>query len=146
MSTPPQAIQNLARQILAGEPARVESSNDGTNQAVRASEKLRMPLTRLAGTAGFSSLLSRALVLARRQAPALERLRVEADGSLAGFDEVQQDSASAEAVRREELILVTELLSLLITFIGQPLTLRLVREAWPDASTKIMTLSTEETP
>ena len=61
--------------------AHVESSNDDADQVVRACEKLRVPLTRLAGTTGFSSLLSRALALAMRQAPSLERLRVEADGS-----------------------------------------------------------------
>ena len=30
--------------------------------------------------------------------------------------------------------ITAHLLGLLVTFIGEPLTLRLVREAWPDAS------------
>ena len=131
MSPPPPAIQDLARRLLAGEPARVESSHGEADQAVRACERLRSPVTKLIGAAGFASLLSRALALARRQAPSLEGLRVGADGSLAGFNEVQQDSGAAEAARHGGVVLLAELLGLLVTFIGQPLTLRLVREAWP---------------
>ncbi|MDB5353630.1 MAG: hypothetical protein JWN24_83 [Phycisphaerales bacterium] len=146
MSTPPPTIQNLARHLLAGGPAHVESSNGDVTQAARACEKLRAPLTKLAGTAGFSSLLSRALALARRQTPSLQGLRVEADGSLAGINDIQQDADPAEAARHGGVILVAELLNLLVTFIGEPLTLRLVREAWPDASMEVMTLNTEEKP
>ena len=146
MSTTAPAIQNLARRVVASELARVSSSHGDPDRAVRACEKLRVPLTRLAGAAGFSSLLSRALVLAKRQAPSLEGLRVEADGSLAGFTEGQRDSGAAEAARYGGVVLVAELLGLLVTFIGQPLTLSLVREAWPDASVETITLSSEETP
>ena len=134
MSTTPPAIQNLARQLLAGELARVESSHGDADQAVLACEKLRVPLTKLIGAAGFSSLLSRALALAKRQAPSLEGLRVGSDGLLTGFNEVRQDSGAAEAARDWGVVLVAELLGLLVTLIGQPLTLSLVREAWPDAS------------
>ena len=150
MSTTPPAIQNLARQLLAGEPASVESSHGDADQAVRACEKLRAPLTKLIGAAGFASLLSRALALARRQAPALKGLRVGADGLLTGFNEVQQDSGAAEAAadagRHWGAVLVAELLGLLVTFIGEPLTMSLVREAWSDASIESMTLSSEENP
>jgi hypothetical protein len=144
MSPPPPAIQDLARRLLASEPARVESPHGDADQAVLACERLRVPLTKLIGAAGFASLLSRALALARRQAPPLEGLRVGADGLLTGFNEVQQDSGAAEAARHWGAVLVAELLGLLVTFIGQPLTLSLVREAWPDASVETMTLTKEE--
>lgn len=146
MSTTAPAIQNLARRLVASELARVSLSLGDADQAVRACEKLRVPLTRLAGAAGFSSLLSRALVLAKRQAPSLEGLRVEADGSLGGFTEGQHDSGAAEAARHGGVVLVAELLGLLVTFIGQPLTLSLVREAWPDVFVETITPSSEETP
>jgi len=146
MSTTPTAIQNLARQLLAGDPALVESSNDGdADRAVRACEKLRVPLTRLAGVMGFSSLLSRALALATRQAPSLKNLRVEADGSLVKVDEIRRE-LDAEEARRGSVVLVVELLRLLIMLIGEPLTLSLVREAWPDASLETTILRMEETP
>ena len=140
MTTPP-AIQKLARHLLAGELARGLSSNGEAGQAVLACEKLRVPITKFAGAAGFSSLLSRALTLARRQAPSLEKLRVDADGSVAGCSEFQQD---AEAAREGGVVLVAELLGLMVTFIGERLTLNLVREAWPDASLEGMTLNNKE--
>ena len=143
MSKTSPAIQRLARYLLGGELSCIQSSNGGPGQAVRACEKLRVPLTKFAGAAGFSSLLSRALTLARRQAPSLERLRVDADGSLAGFSEIQHD---AEAAREGGVVLVAEFLGLLVTFIGERLTLSLVREAWPDAPVEIMTLNAEEKP
>ena len=146
MSTTPPAIQNLARRLLASEPARVGSSHGDADQAVLACERLRVPLTKLVGTAAFASLLTRALALASRQAPSLQGLRVGADGLLTGFNEVQQDSGTVEPARDWGAVLVTELLGLLVTLIGQPLTLNLVREAWPDASLETLTLSDEETP
>lgn len=136
----------LARRLLAGEAARAGWSHGDVEQAVRACENMRVPLTKLIGSAGFSSLLSRAVALAKRQAPWLEGLRVEADGSLAGLEELQPDSGAPEAARHGGAILVAELLGLLVTFIGQPLTLGLVHEAWPDASLETMTPGIEENP
>ena len=144
MSAPPPAIQNLARQLV-GAPEGGESSQGDAGQAVRACEKLRAPLAKLIGAAGFASLLSRALALAKRQAPSLEGLRVEADGLLAGSNEVPQDSDALEGARHGGVVLVAELLGLLVTFIGEPLTLSLVREAWPDALVETTALSNEET-
>ena len=135
---------NLARRLLAGEAAHAGSSRGDADQAVGACDKLRAPLTRLVGAAGYSSLLSRALSLAKRQAPSLEGLRVEADGSLAGINEIQPDSHVSEEARHGGAFLLAELLGLLVTFIGVPLTRSLVREAWPDAPVETMTLSTKE--
>jgi hypothetical protein len=143
--TPTPAIQELARQLLAGTPAGAESSGDAA-QIVRTCEKLRAPLSKFAGAAGFASLLSRALALAKRQAPSLEGLWVLADGTLIGFNEIPQDLAAADATRQGGIILVTELLGLLVMFIGEPLTVSLVREAWPYASIDTLNLKTEEKP
>ena len=145
MSTSHPGIQNLVRKLLASEPAGLGSSHGDAGPAVRACEKLRVPLTKLIGGAGFSSLLSRALALAKRQAPWLEALRVEADGSLSGFNN-QQDSGAADTARHGGEVLVVELLGLLVTFIGWSLMLSLVREAWPDAAVDTMIPDTEETP
>jgi hypothetical protein len=139
----PLSIQRVVRHLFSVESAHAESSNGALDQAVAVCERLRVPLTKLAGAAGFSSLLSRALVLARRKAFSLEGLRVEADGALAGFDEVSPD---LHAARNGGVILISELLSLLILFIGEPLTLGLVREAWPDAPIGTTKPTTEETP
>jgi len=103
---------------------------------------LRGPLTKLAGTVGFASLLSRALMIAQRQAPALAKWHVGADGVLEGFS----DAPAAEATRQGGMILLSELLSLLVTFIGEPLTLRLMHEAWPKLTLKTLTPRTEAQP
>ena len=145
MSAAPRSIQELARQLLAAEPARVRSIDGSLPPALRACEKLRVPLTKLAGAAGYSSLLSRALTMARRQVPALAGTRVEADGSLAGFARIQPESAAVDEAEGGAALLA-ELLGLLVLFIGLSLTLRLVREAWPEVSLEAMTLSIEEKP
>lgn len=85
--------------------------------------KLRPPLIALTGTAGFRSLLSRALTLARREAQGLGAVRVQPDGSLEGLE--------GEATQART-VLVGYLLTLLITFIGETLTMRLLHDVWPD--------------
>jgi hypothetical protein len=133
MSTAHPSLHDLARRLLAIEAASAQSSDAHVDEAVRVCEKLRAPLVKFAGLAGFSSLLSRALALAKAEVPALKTVRVRADGVLEGFDEVER-TQSSEAPNKEAVVLVAQLLGLLVTFIGNPLTLRLVRDAWPDVS------------
>lgn len=144
MSPAPKAIFDLARVLIAGEPAGAAAPYGEVGRAVRACEKLRTPLTKLAGAAGYASLLSRALVLAGRQAPSLSGLRVQADGSLAGWEQGQDAPAPPDAAPEGGAVLLAELLGLLVTFIGEPLMLSLVREAWPDASHSKPTRRPEE--
>ena len=128
MKTTTPAIENLARRLIALEAAR-DPSDGLAGAAVPACEKLRAPLARLVGVAGFRSLLSRALALAKAEVPSLETVQVRPDGSLEDLDGIgRTHDVEAGAV------VVAQLLGLLVTFIGEPLTLRLVREAWPDAS------------
>jgi hypothetical protein len=100
---------------------------------VQVCEKLRLLLSKLAGAAGFQSLMSRALAMAKAEVPSLEAVQVRADGSLAGFDGGGQNQ-HAGAIGQGGVVVVAQLLGLLVTFIGDSLTLRLVRDAWPDAA------------
>jgi hypothetical protein len=70
---------------------------------------------------------------------------VREDGSLEGLEGIAQ-SQEAGAAEEAGLVLVAHLLELLVTFIGEPLTLRLVRDKWPDASMDRADLRTEEKP
>jgi hypothetical protein len=106
-------------------------------------EKLRVPLTKFAGVVGFRSLLTRALALANAEVPALKVLQVLSDGKLDRVGELAQ-SQDPETLKKGAIALVAHLLGLLVTFIGQPITLRLVQDAWPDASIDAMDLRTEE--
>lgn len=138
-------IRDLARRLLALEAAQGRPSDDRPDEAVKVCEKLRAILSRLAGVAGFRSLLSRALALAKAEAPPLGAVKVRADGSLEGFDEVERCQGTG-AARDAGVVLVAELLGLLVAFIGQSLTLSLVRAGWPDATLDGMGSSTGEMP
>ena len=122
-------MRDLARRLLA---ASQSASDPQVHEAVLVSDKLRISLTRFAGADGFTSLLRRALALARAEVPSLQSVKVGADGRLEGFEllaaQTGMDVAAAAAA------ITAHLLGLLVTFIGEPLTLALVREAWPDIS------------
>lgn len=113
----------MARRLIALE------ARGPAEAAVRACDKLRAPLSTLAGVAGFRSLMGRALVLATAEVPALKSVRLGPDGALEGFAAAVPE-ADADAAGTA---IVAQLLGLLVTFIGEPLTLRLVRDAWPEA-------------
>src|SRR5436305_6272169 len=84
MSTALPETRDFARRLIALEAARDEPPAPGGSAAVRVCEKLRLPLARLVGTEGFRSLLSRAVALAKSEAPSLDAV-VRADGSLEGL-------------------------------------------------------------
>ena len=133
MDSPSPSSRKLARRLLAAEAARPGAADaPARHEAVRVCEKLRISLTRFAGEEGFTSLLRRSLALARAQAPSLSRITVKPDCSLEGLEALaaQDPRAGIEA----GLAITAHLLELLVTFIGEPLTLRLVRDGWPDTS------------
>ena len=140
--TSPQ-IQDLSRRLLAFEAAHDNSSDEGVDVAVQVIEELRMHLIKLAGVDGFRSILSRALTLAKAEVPLLNMVRVRANGSLEGFNEIDQ-SQDAGAAEQAGVVLVAHLLELFVTFIGAPLTLSLVQDIWKDASMNGANSSTEE--
>ena len=132
MDTPSPSMRELAQRLLALEAATQSGSDPHVHEGVRVCDKLRISLTRFAGADGFTVLLGRALVLARADVPSLKTVKITADGRLEGFEGFV---AEAGNVAIEAATAITaHLLGLLDTFIGEPLTLRLVREAWPEAS------------
>ena len=123
----------MAQRLLTYEALAGENSEAAESAAFRVCTKLRRPLITLAGVAGFRSLLSRALTLARAEAPSLSAVQVAADGSLKGLDELEPQ-IDTEQARDGGAILITQLIGLLLTFIGEGLTLRLVQDVWPEAA------------
>lgn len=120
-------IQKLAQHLLVLEGMRAVASDADTNLAVRVIEQFRVRLIKLAGVQGFRSLLSRALTLVKQENPALAGVRIGEGGALEGVAKIGKSE-------EDELVLVTQLLELLTTFIGESLTLQLVRDAWPGAA------------
>jgi hypothetical protein len=125
--------RHLAQRLLAYEAVAGKNSEPAESAAFRVCAKLRRPLTILAGVAGFRSLLSRALALSTAEAPSLSAVQVAADGSLKGLDELTSQIDEKQA-RDRGAILIAQLLGLLLTFIGEGLTLRLVQDVWPEAA------------
>src|ERR1035441_7688936 len=121
----PQQTRELAQRLIAYEGAASNTSEPMELAAFRVCETLRRPVCALAGVDGFRALLSRALTLARAEAPCLSAVRVAADGSLQGLDELGRQ-IDKDQVREGGVILIAQLLGLLLTFIGETMTSRLV--------------------
>ena len=125
VNAPSPSMRDLARRLLAEEAVVRTGENKHVHEAVRVCEKLRISLTRFAGPDGFSSLLRRALALARTQVPTLKDIQTTPNGSLENLATLPDANEAAVAI-------LAHLLDLLVTLIGQPLTMRLLKEAWPD--------------
>jgi hypothetical protein len=101
--------------------------------ALRVYEKLRQSLTAFAGEAAFESLAFRALTQAKSEAPSLWAAHVAADGSLQGLSKTEsQSDMDMTHAGDGGIALIARLLSLLRVFLGEALTLSLLRNAWPD--------------
>jgi hypothetical protein len=138
MTTSPK-MRDLTQRLLAYEAFADETSEPEDSATLRVYEKLRQGIGRFAGIAGFQSLASRALALARTEAPSLSEVRVSADGALQGLGDIEHQF-DIDMVRAGEfpageggIILIARLLGLLLTFLGEPITIRLLRNAWPGA-------------
>jgi hypothetical protein len=58
---------------------------------------------------------------------------VAADGSLQGLDELGPQ-IDKEQAREGGAILIAQLIELLLTFIGEGITLRMVQDVWPETA------------
>lgn len=123
-------MRNFARLLSAYEARRNKFSEAKPPATFPVCDKLRPHLATLVGIAGYRALLSRALALAGAEVPWLRELHVKADGSFEGLEELHAKLAPEEFIKGRS-VLLAHLLGLLVAFIGENLTLRLVREIWP---------------
>ena len=138
MTTPPK-MRELARRLLAYEAVAGKTSELGEAATLRVYEKLRQSLGEFVGVAGFQSLAFRALTQAKSEAPSLWAVRLAADGSLQGLEEFKpqpgefepQLGSGKDQASEGGAALIARLLGLLLIFLGEALTLRLLRTAWP---------------
>ena len=125
-------MRDLAHRLLTYEAGARKTSEPMESPAVRVYEKLRQSLGESVGVAGFQSLALRALTLAKPDAPSLSAVRVNEDGSLQGLVEIEaQSDITKDQAGEGGLILIARLLGLLRIFLGEALTLSLLRNAWP---------------
>jgi hypothetical protein len=123
-------LRAFAVRLIAGEAKGKNASGTKKTAAFHVLEKLRPPLATLMGSTGVRGLILRALTLAGAENPCLRGVQVKADGALDGFGATESPEEMAEG----SVILVAHLLGLLVAFIGENLTLRLLDEAWPELS------------
>jgi len=130
-------MRYLAHRLLTYEAAAAKTSEPMGSPALRVYEKLRQSLSAFAGAAAFESLAFRALTQAKSEAPGLWAVQVAADGYLKGLGksepqiDMDKDLAGEFSAGDGGIILIDRLLGLLRIFLGESLTLSLLRSAWP---------------
>ena len=141
LSTP--QMRDFAERLIAYENRRNSASGTATPGAFPVCEKLRPHLANLMGNTGFRALLTRALARAEVELPSLRAVQITADGALAGLDklDVQTDP---EELAMGSVILVAQLLGLLVAFIGEKLTLRIICDVWPKLALNDLKLFKED--
>lgn len=138
-------MRDLASQLLTYEAAGGNASEPPESATLRVYEKLRKSIGELAGTAGFQALAVRALTLAKSEGSILGSVRVATDGNLEGMSEVESPNIIAKnRVHESGVVLISRLLGLLLIFLGEALTINLIRDIWPDAALDDAVLRTGE--
>jgi hypothetical protein len=139
MDTSFASIRAWARRLLAAEVANSPASAAKGQEVVRVCGKLRASLTQFVGADGFTALLRRALALARVDVPSLNTVKVTADGNLEGIEKLATEEEDIAAA----ITITTHLLGLMVTFIGESLTLRLMCQAFPGVPDRMVEESEE---
>ena len=126
-------MRNFATRLITLESSGPSSSGRKPLTAFPVPEQLRPMLSRLMGNTGFRTLLARALTLAAMETPWLSTVKVNAEGSLDGWEELHAQLGPAKFLEGR-VVLLAHLLGLLEAFIGEDLTVRLVSDVWPKLS------------
>ena len=125
MEKPSHNIRELASRLIAAEA--LARTGPDVHVATSVCEKLQLSLTRLAGADAFSALMRRSLALSRAEIPALKDAKVGPEGCVEGLDLVTADGGIESGTT-----ITANLLWLLVTFMGEPVAMRLVKDVWPD--------------
>ena len=121
-------IRDFAGRLIAYDAREIPASAPPV--AFPVPERLRPYLATLMGNGGYRALLLRSLALASAEVSWLGAAQVAADGTLEGFDELEAQ-VDLGGIAGGRVALVAQLIGLLVAFIGEKLTMQLVREVWP---------------
>lgn len=138
-------MRDFAERLIACETKQKKTSGTKNLAVFPASEKLRPHLATFMGNAGFRALLLRALALAGAEVPWLRAVQVSPTGSLEVSDELGEKVAAKE-ILEGRVVLLAQLLGLMVAFIGEKLTLQLVRDVWPRLPVKDFNFSKGDRP
>ena len=121
-------IRECAKRLLSQEAERNSPSEGKKSGLAGVCEKLNTHLVTLMGVGAYRALLSRGLVIAGEEVQWLGEIQVGSDGSLEGIEALEKQKAPDEFATGA-VVLISNFLELLATFIGEALMLHLVREA-----------------
>ena len=136
-------MRDVAHRLLTYEAGAGKTSEPTESHAQRVYKKLRQSLVEFVGVVGFQSLESRALKPARPEAMRDGAAQIASEESLLGLEQglgenrgeigtqIDMDKDLAGEVG---IVLIANLLELLLIFLGEPLTLSLLRVTWPGAA------------
>ncbi|MEP6672289.1 MAG: hypothetical protein ABJF10_24205 [Chthoniobacter sp.] len=141
MSQATSQMRDLAARLIACEANGNSSSVPNPSAVFHVCERLRPHLAALMGKGGFHAVLSRALAVAATEVRWLRVVKVNADGMLEGWEQAEKQVDAKEPTEAGAL-LVAHLLGLLVAFIGDNLTLRVVRDVWPKLSLEDLNFTT----
>ena len=128
------AQRDLARWLMAVEMSALPAPAAVQDAAENVCQKLSRRLARVITLPGYSALLARALHLARAEFPILDGVRAgtTADQCLDGLSQWTENVEPSQ-MREALTAVLAGILGLLDTFIGRDLSVRLIRDVWPDA-------------
>jgi hypothetical protein len=126
-------MRDLAAGLIDHETKETKPSEPGRPAAFLVCERMRPHLATLMGQGGFRAVLARALAVASAEVSWLGTVQVTSEGTLEGWDKPEALLKPKE-LTEGGLLLVAQLLGLLGAFIGDNLTLHLLREVWPKIS------------
>ena len=125
---PATMLRDWARKLIASE-AEADSTTAQTEFAtLRVYQRLRLQFRAPVGVDAFQALASRALSVAKSQFPGLRAVSVTANGDLRGLSEVESALNLSED-SEVGIILITQMLRLFITLLGEAATVRLIEDA-----------------
>ena len=116
----------LVRRIVEHEAGENNNQVGLIASSERVCNKLGSHLSRIIGREGFQTLLNRAINLTARRFPSIIALKAKKNGSLGGLLDASQLDLDVVTA------LVEQIFDLLVTFIGEDLTLRIIIAVWPE--------------
>ena len=128
-------MRAMATGLITYESKHSNSPESKSPSGFHVCEKLRPHLATLMGNGGFRALVTRARTLAKEEVPWLQHVQVKPDGSLEVVDEVDAQISKGQ-IGEGRVVLLAQVLGLLVAFIGESLTVQLLREVWPKALIK----------
>ena len=152
------ALRQLASKVLAQHPGSAAGAEALAAAARRAYDDLTRVSAPLIGQVGVETLLGRALHLAQREYPWLAQTRGDIPASIERTPATPPTAYAEEpfaqvlfCLERQNPAVATEaagavfaiFMGLLMTFIGESLTTRLLRKAWPEAFSESTTEETQ---